>query len=80
MKQHDAAGPQEKLMSPPDPFTPTIAWRQGFAPPKREPVVTDVQDGRAEYLLSGPYRLAKGGKIEVVNGQLLFTGSSCKIN
>jgi len=40
----------------------------------------DVQDGRAEYLLSGPYSIGEGGRIEVVDGKLLFTGSNFKIN
>lgn len=60
-----------------DPYQPVIAWRRRLSnPPDREPVEIDVQDGRAEYLLSGPYSLAEGGKIEVVNGQLLWSGSS----
>ena len=67
-------------MSQPDQFSPAIAWRRGFTNPNREPVVVDVQDGRAEYLLSGPYRMAEGAKIEIIDGQLLFTGSSCKIS
>lgn len=67
-------------MSQPDQFSPAIAWRRVFTNPNREPVVVDVQDGRAEYLLSGPYRMAEGAKIEVIDGQLLFTGSSCKIS
>lgn len=67
-------------MSQPDQFSPAFAWRRGFTNPNREPVVVDVQDGRAEYLLSGPYRMAEGAKIEVIDGQLLFTGSSCKIS
>lgn len=57
-----------------NPFEPAIAWRRGFASPKREPVALDVQDGRAEYLLTGPYRLAEGAKIEIVAGQVLWTG------
>lgn len=67
-------------MSQPDPFAPTIAWRRGFANPEREPVEVDVQDGRAEYFLSGPYSLSEGGKVEVVGGKLLFTGSRLKIS
>ncbi|CAI8810444.1 Phage tail protein [Pseudomonas chlororaphis] len=58
-----------------DPYQSTIAWLRRLSnPPDREPVELDVQDGRAEYLLSGPYSLAEGGKIEVIKGQLLFTG------
>lgn len=64
-----------------DPFHPAIAWRRRLSnPPDRKPVELDVQDGRAEYLLSGPYNLAEGGKIEVINGQLLFTGSNSKFS
>ena len=64
-----------------DQFSQVIAWRSMLgSKPNREPVEVDVQDGRAEYLLSGPYSLAEGGKIEVVDGQLLFTGSGCKIS
>lgn len=64
-----------------DPYQPVIAWRRRLSsPPDRDPVELDVQDGRAEYLLSGPYSLAEGGKIEVINGKLLFTGSNFKIN
>ena len=48
--------------------------------PNREPVEVDVRDGRAEYLLSGPYSLSEGGKIEVVGGKLLFTGSRLQIS
>ncbi|QHG64354.1 hypothetical protein [Pseudomonas putida] len=60
-----------------DPFKPTIAWRARYNnPPDREPVELDVQDGRAEYLLSGPYHLGESGKIEVVGGKLQFTGGS----
>lgn len=58
-----------------DSYYPTIAWRRSLSnPPCREPVELDVQDGRADYLLSGPYRLSEGGSIEVVGGQLLFAG------
>lgn len=60
-----------------DPYKPVIAWRGRLSnPPDREPVELDVQDGRAEYLLSGPYALGEGGKIQVVSGQVLFTGGS----
>ena len=63
-----------------DPYQPVIAWRRRLSsPPDRDPVELDVQDGRAEYLLSGPYSLAEGGKIEVINGKLLFTGGSFKV-
>lgn len=64
-----------------DQFIPAIAWRSILGnKPNREPVEVDVQDGRAEYLLSGPYNLSEGGKIEVVGGKLLFTGSRMKIS
>ena len=67
-------------MTKSDPCVPKIAWRRGFTNLDRVPVVLDVHDGRAEYLLSGPYRMAEGSKIEVIDGQLLFTGSSCRIS
>ena len=58
-----------------NPFEPTIAWRRGYANlTDREPTQTDVYDGRAEYLFTGPYRLAEGAKVEVVAGQVLWTG------
>lgn len=60
-------------MSQSDPFFPTIAWRQGFTNPEREPVEVDVQDGRAEYALSGPYRMAEGAKIEIIGGKVLWS-------
>lgn len=64
-----------------DEFSPAIAWRSMLGSrPNRDPVEVDVQDGRAEYLLSGPYHLSEGGKIEVVGGKLLFTGSRAKIS
>lgn len=60
---------------------PVIVWRSRLsAPPNRVPVEVDVQDGRAEYVLSCPYNLAEGSKIEVINGRLLFTGSSAKVS
>lgn len=60
-----------------DPYQPVIAWRRRLSsPPDREPVELDVQDGRAEYVLSGPYNLAEGSKIEVVKGRLLWSGNS----
>lgn len=65
-------------MSQPDPFSPTIAWRRGFTNPSREPVEVDVQDRRAEYLLSGPYRMSEGSKIEIVDGKVLWTGGRFK--
>lgn len=65
-------------MNEPDPFAPAIAWRRGFMNPKREPVEIDVQDGRAEYLLRGPYRMAEGSKIEVVAGMLVWSGGSSR--
>ena len=64
-----------------DQYSPAIAWRSLLGSRSdREAVESDVRDGRAEYVLSGPYNLAEGGKIEVIEGQLLFTGSSCKIS
>lgn len=64
-----------------DPYKSSIAWRRRLSnPPDRLPVEVDVQDGRAEYLLSGPYSLGEGGRIEVVDGKLLFTGSNFKIH
>ncbi|SPO56177.1 protein of unknown function [Pseudomonas sp. JV551A1] len=60
-----------------DPYVPVIVWRRRFVtPPDREPDVVDVQQGRAEYLLSGPYRLTEGARVEVIDGALLWTGSS----
>lgn len=61
-------------MSHPDPFAPTIAWRQGFARPDRDPIAVDVHDGRAEYTLSGPYRMTEGSKIEVIGGKVQWSG------
>lgn len=64
-----------------DQFSPAIAWRSMLGnKPNRDPVEVDVQDGRAEYLLSGPNNLSEGGKIEVVDGKLIFTGSRMKIS
>lgn len=64
-----------------DPYKSVIAWRRRLGnPPDRSPVGVDVQDGRAEYLLSGPYSIGEGGRIEVVDGKLLFTGSNFKIH
>lgn len=42
--------------------------------PDREPTQTDVDDGRAEYLLAGTYQLGEGAKIEVVAGQVVWAG------
>ena len=61
-------------MNQPDPFNPAITWRRGLANPERDPIEVDVQDGRAEYLLSGPYRMPEGSKIEVIDGKVLWTG------
>ncbi len=61
-------------MTQPDPFVPTIVWRRGYSHPSREPVEVDVHDGRAEHVLSGPYRMAEGAKIEVIDGKVLWTG------
>lgn len=64
-----------------DPYRPSIAWRRRLSnPPGRTPEEVDVHDGRAEYVLSGPYNLAEGSKIEVINGKLLFTGSSARVS
>jgi hypothetical protein len=58
-----------------DPYEPIIAWRQGLEhQPDRSPVEVDVHDGRAEYLLSGPYRMTENSKIEVVDGKLRWSG------
>ena len=58
-----------------DPYEPAIVWRQALCGhPQREPVEVDVQDGRAEYVLSGPHRMTEGAKIEVIGGQILWTG------
>ncbi len=62
-----------------DQFSLVIAWRSILgSKPNREPVEIDVQDGRAEYLLSGPYRMAEGSKIEVIDGKALWTGGRIK--
>jgi len=65
-------------MSQPDPFAPTIGWRRGVNHPDRAPVEIDVQDGRAEYFLSGPYRMAEGAKMEVIGGKVIWTGGRFK--
>lgn len=77
---NNAARPREKNMNEPDPFSPTIAWRRGFTNPNREPIVVDVQDGRAEYVLSGLYRMSEGSKIEVVDGKVFWTGGRSLLN
>ena len=56
-----------------DPYQPVIAWRHGFTNPEREPAEVDVQNGRAEYVLSGPYRMAEGAKIEIIGGKVLWS-------
>lgn len=62
-----------------DPFRPVIAWRRRLSnPPDREPIEADIRDGRAEYLLSGPYSLGEGSRIEVVDGLLLWSGGSTR--
>lgn len=54
---------------------PEIAWRGARTHhPDREPVEMDVQDGRAEYVLSGPYRMTEGAKIEIIGGQIRWSG------
>jgi len=64
-----------------DSYKPAIEWNRRVSNlPDRSPVELDVQDGRAEHILSGPYRIGEGGKIEVVNGQLLFTGGAFRIS
>lgn len=63
-----------------DPFSPTIAWRRGVNHPEREPLEIDVQDGCAEHILSGPYRMAEGAKIEVIDGKVLWTGGRPRPN
>lgn len=63
-----------------DSHLPPIVWRRRLSnPPGRSPEEVDVHDGRADYTLSGPYSLGEGGKIEVINGKLLFTGGSFKV-
>lgn len=58
-----------------DPYQPVIAWRDGLGnQSERDPVEVDVQDGRAEYLLDGPYHMTEGSKIEVVGGKLQWSG------
>lgn len=50
-----------------DQFSPAIAWRSMLKnKPNREPAEVDVQDGRAEYLLSGPYNLSEGVKSKLL--------------
>lgn len=62
-----------------DQFSPAIVWRSMLGnKPNREPIEVDVQDGRAEYVLSGPYRMAEGSKIEVIDGKVLWTGGRLK--
>lgn len=62
-----------------DPYQPMKAWRQGLGhQPDREPIEIDVQDGRAEYLLTGPYRMTEGSKIEVIGGKLCWSGGRSK--
>lgn len=57
-----------------DQFSPVIAWRSMLGnKPNREPVEVDVQDGRAEYLLSGPYRMTEGATIEVKEGRVIWS-------
>ncbi|APC14827.1 hypothetical protein BLL42_03465 [Pseudomonas frederiksbergensis] len=63
-----------------NPYQPIINWRRGLThQPERDPVEVDVQDGRAEYVLSGPYRMAEGAKIEVIGGKVQWTGGSSKV-
>ncbi|KFF43650.1 hypothetical protein JH25_07645 [Pseudomonas sp. BRG-100] len=65
-------------MNQSDPFFPIIAWRRGLTNPRREPVEVDVQDGRAEYLLSGPYHLTEGASIEVKGGKVIYSSGKHK--
>ena len=66
-------------MNQPDQYKPSIAWRFGLSvTPNRDPVEMDVRDGRAEYLLSGPYKLAEGCKIEVIDGQVLWSSGKSR--
>ncbi|WP_439878855.1 hypothetical protein [Pseudomonas prosekii] len=56
-----------------DAYQPVIVWRSGlYGLPERAPVETDVQDGRAEYLLDGPYHLAEGASIMIKAGKVLY--------
>lgn len=58
-----------------DPYHPVITWRNGLSnQPERDPVDVDVQEGRAEYVLSGPYRMTEGSKVEVVGGKVRWSG------
>jgi hypothetical protein len=61
-------------MTQPDPYAPPIAWKRGFGSSERNPVEADVQNGHAEYLLSGPYRMAEGAKVEIVGGKVIWSG------
>ena len=57
-----------------NPFEPNIVWRPRLSfQPERNPVEIDVLDGRAEYVLSGPYRMTEGASIQVRNGQVLYS-------
>lgn len=60
-------------MNQPDPSSPSIAWRQGVVHPDREPLEVDVQDGRAEYVFSGPHRMTEGAKIEIIGGKARYS-------
>lgn len=61
------------------PFEPEIVWRRGVEGlPERDPLEVDVQDGRAEYVLNGPYHLAEGARIEVVDGKVRWTSGKHK--
>lgn len=52
---------------------PVIVWRSGLnGLPERSPVEVDVQDGRAEYFLGGPYHLAEGASIVIKSGKVLY--------
>jgi len=62
-----------KPVQPADPYSPKIIWRRRIGDvPARDPIDVDVQDGRAECVLSGPYHLSEGASIEVRGGKVLF--------
>lgn len=73
---HVLAEAEKFQVSTGDPYSPTIIWRRNHARDDRDPVEVDVHDGRAEYLLSGPYRLAEGSSIQVTKGKVVWCGSS----
>jgi len=66
-----------------NPFDPVIVWRRGLGSahqPNRDPEELDVRDGRAEYVLGGPYNLAEGASIEVKDGKICWSGGTPRPN